>query len=247
MSMYAIGIKPLINDLKNVPSTKQVWYADDASVIGTVSSLVDCWNTLSEIGPMYGYYPKASKTVLLVKDSSFDLAHKLFDSTGITITTHGHCALGSPIGSSSFIESWCVNTVKQWSDQLDILAEIARAYPQSAYSCFTHGITSQWNYAFRTCHELHCFLAPLEATIRSSLIPALFSRDPPNDLKRDLFALPCRLGGLGIINPVLVCKSQFSSSSVITAPLVKLIVQQYDSISNSTIRDLFQPRIQPNV
>ena len=95
---------------------------------------------------------------------------------------------------------------------------------------------SQWNYVFRTCSSIARHLQALENFIRSVFIPTLFSRDPPDDTRRDLYALPCRLGGLGIMNPISYCTSQSTASALITSPLVDLIVQQADSLSDSTIR-----------
>ena len=42
---------------------------------------------------------------------------------------------------------------------------------------------------------------PLENFIRTSFIPTFLSRDP-NAIRRDLFALPCHLGRLGVLNPI---------------------------------------------
>ena len=69
-------------------------------------------------------------------------------------------------------------------------------------------------------------LEPVERAIRQKFIPALTGRDMPGDLERDLFALPTRLGGLGIANPVDMSESQFDASKRITAPLLALVVQQ---------------------
>lgn len=74
----------MINHLQWVSSVKQVWCADDASASGTVS---EWWNVLTEIGPLFGYYPKAIKSVLLVKEQHLTQAHEIFNNTGISITT----------------------------------------------------------------------------------------------------------------------------------------------------------------
>jgi len=39
-------------------------------------------------------------------------------------------------------------------------------------------------------------------------------------------SLPCRLGGLGLINPLKIADSQFSASQLITAPLKEFIIKQ---------------------
>ena len=44
-------------------------------------------------------------------------------------------------------------------------------------------------------------LQPLEDVIHQLFIPALFGRPPCSSTERDLYALPVRLGGLGLVNP----------------------------------------------
>ena len=103
-------------------------------------------------------------------------------------------------------------------------------HPQSAYSAFTHGVISKWNFVFRTCPNFESFLQPLEDIIRCRFIPALFSRAAPNNTERNLFSLPCRLGGLGIPLPSSTYTHQYQSSVLITEPMVNLIISQCDTI-----------------
>ena len=67
MSMYAVGILPLIHCTnKNV---KQAWYADDATAVGQVCDLRAWWDDLVSSGPSFGYFVNASKTSLVVEES----------------------------------------------------------------------------------------------------------------------------------------------------------------------------------
>eukprot|EP00117_Sycon_ciliatum_P003273 scpid36325/ scgid5088/ len=66
-------------------------------------------------------------------------------------------------------------------------------------------------------------LEPLEGAIRTKLIPALTCRSPPGGDLRRVFALPCRLGGLGITSPMSLC-GQYNSSVRITEPLTSKIL-----------------------
>ena len=45
-------------------------------------------------------------------------------------------------------------------------------------------------------------------------------------LERDVFSLPCRLGGLGIVSPADIADSQFAASVKITQALRSVIVAQ---------------------
>ena len=85
MAMYAIAITPLIDHLQD-QNTKQVWFADDATAVGDLSSLKSWWNHLDKIGPEYGYLPNATKSWLIVKQDQLEQAKSLFKDTGVSIT-----------------------------------------------------------------------------------------------------------------------------------------------------------------
>ena len=67
-------------------------------------------------------------------------------------------------------------------------------------------------------------LQPLEDIIRMKLIPVLTDRAPPNDVERNLFALPARLGGIAVANPATDTESIFSASTRISEPLKDAIL-----------------------
>ena len=66
MAMYSISVTPLIASLQD-PRVVQVWFVDDASAGGTLQGLHDWWSGLQDHGPMYGYFPNAAKSWLIVK------------------------------------------------------------------------------------------------------------------------------------------------------------------------------------
>ena len=55
-------------------------------------------------GPGYGYHPKASKSQLVVKEAAAEEAKRLFNGTGIQITTDGRRLLGAAVGTKEFEE-----------------------------------------------------------------------------------------------------------------------------------------------
>ena len=70
MAMYAIGVRPLVDMLhRNTDSWKcqQVWYADDSTSAGHLTEMKSWWELLNQAGPEFGYFPKPSKTRLIVK------------------------------------------------------------------------------------------------------------------------------------------------------------------------------------
>ena len=95
MAMYALSAVPLINKCQSVLSTDnhpravQVWYADDAAAGGNLKPLRKFWDTLVQHGPAYGYFPKPSKTHLVVKTECRAAANEEFEGTGVQITEDG--------------------------------------------------------------------------------------------------------------------------------------------------------------
>ena len=58
-----------------------------------------------------------------------------------------------------------------------------------------------------------------------SLLPALTGRPPPNNLERDMFALPTRHGRLGMAPPTSL-SDEYELSLKVSSPLVLLIQDQ---------------------
>ena len=84
MAIYAVAVKPLIRQLDRAcPSSMQCWYADDDA--DDLVTLRKYWDKLAELGPGYGYFPNAVKTVLLAKQEHQQEARRLFADTGISI------------------------------------------------------------------------------------------------------------------------------------------------------------------
>ena len=77
--------------------------------------------------------------------------------------------------------------------------------------------------------EIDIQLQSLEDAIRLEFIPALTGQNHLSDELRNLLALPTRTGGLGLNNPVCEADIQFQTSVKVTAPLVRLVLQQIQS------------------
>ena len=100
MGMYAVGIIPLIKELQG-NGGKQLWYADDASDAGSLKQIRSSWDVLRTRGPSYGYFPNATKSWLLVKESVIQQARALFEDSGINITIEGRRLLGVALGTEA--------------------------------------------------------------------------------------------------------------------------------------------------
>ena len=228
MAMYALAIAPLVKKCAGVST--QVWYADDSSAGGTVDSLRSWWERLAEDGPLYGYFPKASKSSVIVKGRYEEKARDAFSGSGLAITTEGSTHLGIPLGTKEYQEQRIREKVSEWCTQIESLSLIASSQPRAAFSTFTHGVVSGWMYFMRLVPLSHEQLQPLEEAIRQKFIPAVSGKCTITNDERDLFALPIREGGMGIPLPHQLSTQQRCLSQDICAPIVKAVLQQQDEL-----------------
>ena len=110
MAMYAMALVPLLRFLH--PLCSQVWYADDATGCDTFENMRAWFDALQTHGPKFGYFPKPSKCILIVKPERLSKANEIFKGTdvevkaegakdsGIEINTPGTRHLGSALRNS---------------------------------------------------------------------------------------------------------------------------------------------------
>jgi hypothetical protein len=143
----------------------------------------------------------------------------------VKITTDGHKQLGAALGSSNFKVEFITKKVEEWTEEISQLTKVAYTEPQAAYSAFIQGVKHKWTYTMRTVEDISQLLQPLEDCIHQKFIPVLVGQNI-NENERELIALPPRLGGLGITNPVQVSDMEYENSMKLTAQLQLLIVNQ---------------------
>ena len=78
---------------------EQIWHANDSSAGGTLSNLNTWWDRILKLGPDFGYFVNASKSVI-VKEDSLQKAETMFERSGIQITAAGGKNLGAVIGNA---------------------------------------------------------------------------------------------------------------------------------------------------
>ena len=248
MTFYALGVKPLIDQLydgTNKDLCMQSWYADDSSAIGKLKEIRNWWQKLSTLGLKYGYYPKACKTHLVLKDPSLmNRAKSLFANTGIKITIQGQRHLGAVIGTDANRCKYVQSKVNKWIKDITELADIAREEPQAALSAYTKSICHRWTFIQRTIPNTTDLFIPLEDSIRNVFIPSIIGR-AVSDIERKILSLPVRFGGLGIANPSENTEREYEASQMVTKYLSELILKQEQDFSlynqdsvNKTVQDL---------
>ena len=233
-AFYSIGVLPIMMHLHDTCACPQIWFADDAGAGGNLCDLIKWWDVITQIGPSYGYFPKPSKSWLIVKKEYLDEATRIFQNREVNITTQGHERyLGTPIGTESFVKQEVEAKVETWIEELRELILLAKQEPQLAYSAYTFGLCKRWIYLMRTTPNISDSLLPLEAVIKTEFLPAIIGQSIDDEL-RDVIALPTKYGGLGIFNPSKISTDEYTYSRTINSPLIEAINgQQVANFLNS--------------
>ena len=148
---------------------------------------------------MFGYFPKQSKSYLIVKEQHYNKAVDVFMVSKVKVTSEGKRQLGAVIGSKAFKVSYAKSLVDDWIKQLKLLSITVESGPQSAYSVFVGGFKGKLTTNFmRTIPSLGELLKPLEDVIRFNFIPPITGGHLCSDNDRILLSLPMRSGGLAI-------------------------------------------------
>ena len=128
--------------------------------------------------------------------------------------------------------------VKEWVNEVTVLAEFATTQPQASYAAFTFGLRHKWTYFMRTLPDIEKLLEPLEHAISDVLIPSLTEHNC-SPTERELLALPARMGGLGLTKPSASARAEYLASVKVSAPLVsKIIAQSHETPDDADVRGL---------
>ena len=134
MVAYGIGILLLIKFLKaEFNDISQPWYADDTSSLGTFANIELYFNSLKQFGPGRGYYPKPSKSVLIVNLYNLEYGKQFGLSCGFNMCT-GMCYLGGFIGGDESKRDWLKLCMPTWEWKSFKIHETAGKSPQEIYA-----------------------------------------------------------------------------------------------------------------
>ena len=121
--------------------------------------------------------------------------------------------------------------VKEWVEELETMSKIAKSEPQAAYSAFTAGFRHKITYFIRTIPNVAEIIKPLDDVIDNKFIPAITEGHTCSKMERDLFALPVRLGGMGIPIFSELSVKEYANSRAVTQELrIKIQRQEKDLV-----------------
>ena len=137
MATYGVGNTSLFISSRN--KTNQVAFADDLSSVKKLIHLRARWNTITTYGLPLGYFSNASKTWIVIKPLLHYKATQIFDSTGMKIMIDGGTHLGGFIGLQEAEEQYGIDKIRELTNQVLLLTNIAKAEPHAAYAGFIKG------------------------------------------------------------------------------------------------------------
>jgi hypothetical protein len=112
---------------KEFPAVKQPWYADNAGAGGSFTDLRKFFLRLQEIGPLYGYFPEPTKSILVVRSHNLYTAKSAFTDLQFKVTT-GSRYLGGYSGSRVNRELWVQEKATFWTSAVNDLAFTALSH-----------------------------------------------------------------------------------------------------------------------
>ncbi len=236
MPSYGIGILPFLVVIKptSEETLKHLAYADDLGGGSKLPRLRQWWDRVVEHGPKFGYFPKPSKSWLVVKEEKLQEAKEIFGDTGVQITTEGRKYLGGFVGTDEGKQNYVKDLCNEWVSQLEELSQIARSEPQAAYAAFTAGFKHKITYFIRTIPNVSETLKPLDEVINNKLLPAITENQAISNDDRRLLSLPVKMGGLGIPIYAECCAIEFENSKKLTENLTcKIVAQQKEFTDDS--------------
>ena len=179
MALYGVALLPLAEKLKRaVPEVAVPWFADDVATVGNLSDCALALEFLCEVGPQYGYFPEPEKTHVICTEREEAEAQWAFLERDLVVTpSRGERYLGGFVGSKREKEEWVKKKVEVWEKGVNILAGIAKRFPQTAFAGVAMSLQHEWQYVARTVPGIGHLFAPVERAIRNNFLPTLLGED----------------------------------------------------------------------
>lgn len=220
MVAYGLTTVPLIKHLRELePEVLQPWYADDGAMGGPASKVGRLMEKLQELGPLRGYYPEASKSVLVSHPVDRRAAERALSSFNFQYRD-GTRYLGGFVGTAATREEWIKPQIENWVRCIEKVARVTKRCPQAGYTGMTKSLQAEWLFVQRVANTTAAEFAPISTALTEQFLPALLgSEKVPKGPVRQLFSLPVKKSGLGIPIPSECAESNFLQSRETTAVL----------------------------
>ena len=179
------------------------------------------WNILNELGPKYGYYPQAKKSLIITTESERQVFLNIFKETGINIKV-GARFLGGYIGENK--NHYIGEKIQKWKNDIDKLTIACRDSPQAAYTALTKSVQFQWIFFQRIIDGVEEHFQTLDKALQNGFLPTLLGGNISIE-ESDLFSLPFDKGGLGILKPSRYSRLNYETSLKGNEQLISAVCQ----------------------
>jgi hypothetical protein len=243
MVAFGLAVMPLVRQLKReVHQVHQAWYADDAAADADFTSIKIFMERLIELGPDYGYYPEASKSILVVSEVNKAAAEPYFCDMKLKVVTRSRY-LGGFIGSDRDLHEWLKDNVSTWEHAIGELSMLATKYPQSAYTGLQKFLQNEWQSVQRVKPGIGEHFQRVEKALATQFLPALFGESlatatDDTDPRRLCACLPVKHAGIAIEDPTATSDVFYEVSTLICSHLTAAVrgVEKFKHSTHMAIR-----------
>jgi hypothetical protein len=193
------------------------------AMVGPCSGIAKAMGLLEELGPIRGYFPEPSKSILISKPAEQAPARRHMAGFAFKYVD-GHRYMGGFIGTTEAREEWLQPQLENWVHGVEQLAKVARRYPQTAYAGLAKSLQMEWQYLQRVLPDSGTSFALVEEALAHTFLPALLQEEAAPDASfQELLALPVRRAGLGVPDPQLTAAGCHQASLECTGELTSTL------------------------
>ena len=170
MVVYEIGVPYLMKNLKDeLPDVTQPKYADNDGAIYMFANNKLYFNQLKQFFPRRGYYPKPSKSFLIVHLENLEVTNFFGLSHGFKVCT-GACYLGEFIGYEESKRECLKELTKAWEQNITKKRKTTGKYPQESYSTVVRMIQPKWIFLQRVTKNMGVEFAGVEKLLQEKIV-----------------------------------------------------------------------------
>ena len=195
------------NPKREISDVTQHWYADDARYLGTFAIIETYFDSLTRQVPGRGYYPKPSKSILVVHPDHLEARKEFGSRHGFKLCTGAHY-FGGCIGDDKSKSDWMRENTLMWEKNINTISKIAGKCPQDSYPTVVNVIQAEWIFLQCVTWNIGDAFAGVEKMIWETFLPHLLFRKTKtlSPIVGTLSPMPIKVAGLCLLNPVTSAK-----------------------------------------
>ena len=135
--------------------------------MGGFGHILEHFQYLQAWGPLRGYLPESTKSILVVAPRNEARAEEFFRGMGVKIVT-GSWYLGVFVGDKAAEDSWLVEKVQDWAESVKTLVGVTFKHRQSAFAVLQKSLQQEWAFVQRVIPGIREAFVPVEKMLRKN-------------------------------------------------------------------------------